>query len=31
MIGKVEQHLKDEISRQGCIHFTLLDLSLIHI
>lgn len=25
MIGKVEQYLKDEISRQGCIHFTLLD------
>jgi phosphoglycerol geranylgeranyltransferase len=25
MIGKVEQYLKDRISEQGCIHFTLLD------
>ncbi|HUV54505.1 MAG TPA: geranylgeranylglyceryl/heptaprenylglyceryl phosphate synthase [Candidatus Krumholzibacteriaceae bacterium] len=25
MIGKVEQYLKDKISEQGCIHFTLLD------
>jgi len=25
MIGKVEQYLKDGISEQGCIHFTLLD------
>lgn len=25
MIGKVEQYLKEAISEQGCIHFTLLD------
>ena len=25
MIGKVEQYIKDRISEQGCIHFTLLD------
>ena len=25
MIGKVEQYLKDKVSEQGCIHFTLLD------
>lgn len=25
MIGKVERYLKDKISEQGCIHFTLLD------